>query len=66
MANAPIINRPRFRISRFSFLNPPSQQNAAWGGKEIDLNANAIRQNSKHSNYQCIIIKHWWSDIIIK
>ena len=45
MANAPIINRPRFRISRYSFLTPPSQQNAAMG-QGIDLNANAIRQNT--------------------
>ena len=45
MANAPIINRPRFRISRYSFLTPPSQQNAAVG-QGIDLNANAIRQNT--------------------
>ena len=45
MSNAPIINRPRFRISRYSFLTPPSQQNAAMG-QGIDLNANAIRQNT--------------------
>ena len=45
MANAPIINRPKFRISRYSFLTPPSQQNAAMG-QGIDLNANAIRQNT--------------------
>ena len=42
---APIINRPRFRISRYSFLTHHHSRMLLWE-QGIDLNANAIRQNT--------------------